>query len=92
MKGEIDRGERVPAPLLFGVLLRMCLLHCDAVRMLAQVPRPLVGRQRRGEGRIAAGALRAGSLAGNEVDRVARQIVQPGARALIRVGDRTSAL
>src|SRR5688572_32830331 len=92
MEGEVDRGERMPAPVLFRVLLRMRLLHRHAVRMLSQVARTLVGGQRGGEGRFATCALGAHALAGNSVDRVSDKIMQAGAGPLVGVRDSAATL
>jgi hypothetical protein len=92
VKRKIDGGQRIAAPVFFRVALRVGVLHRDAVGELAQVARALGVGERRGKERVVAGLLAQRALAGDPVHRVAGEVVEAGAGALVGVGHRAAAL
>ena len=89
---EPDGVERVAAPVLLGVLLRMGVLDGDPVGERGVELRQLRCGQLRGEVRVRAGDGRVRPHAVLGVDGVGGEVVHTGAGALVGVGDRAAPL
>ncbi len=90
---EPDRVQRVGAPVLFRVLLRVRVLDREPVRIGGVERGEFRRRQRGGEIRTRSPAVdRIGAHAVLQIDGVGREIVNAGAGALVGVGDRAAVL
>ncbi len=89
---EFDGVQRVKAPVLFGVELRMGVFDGEAVRRRG-IERAAIGvGQVRGEVRRCAGIRRVGPHAVDAVDGVVLQVINTHPAALVGVGDGTPVL
>ena len=91
-EGEADRFQHVAAPEPLRIVLGMRVLEGEAKGRLRVEAGLLAGADRGGEvGRIA-GGIRLRALAADQVDGILRQVVSPGAGALVGIGDGAAAL